>query len=370
DARVALNQPLLRGFGSDASEVQIRVATAQFGQALVDQKLQVINTLAAVDQAYWLLSATRAAVNVRVQQVKLADDQLQRAQRMLRAGEMPETEVVRAESGKADAEELLLQTRNLARERERALKVLVNAPGLEVGGASRIDPTTQALPLRYATDADELTALAMGSRMELLEADLRIAEQHALLLAARREALPQLDFRYQYNINGLGPDFDDSVEVASNFNFQDHTFGLTASYPLGNRERRARLRAANLRKMRELATLESRQLQITQEVHDAVDALETAWQAILANRRRVDLATRLLEAETRQFEQGLRTSTEVLEAQSNLAAAELSLIEALADYEVGRTNLATATGTVLGKAGVQLNVPDDLPGDRAVSQAQ
>jgi outer membrane protein TolC len=51
---------------------------------------------------------------------------------------------------------------------------------------------------------------------------------------------------------------------------------------------------------------------IEEEVLAAMDRLETDWQRILAARRRVVAQTRVVEAEERQFVQGLRTSTEVL----------------------------------------------------------
>ena len=56
--------------------------------------------------------------------------------------------------------------------------------------------------------------------------------------------------------------------------------------------------------------------------------------------------------EIRQFEQGLRTSTEVLQAQTDLANAKLSEIASVADYEIAQVDIAFATGTVLGQSRV------------------
>ena len=91
---------------------------------------------------------------------------------------------------------------------------------------------------------------------------------------------------------------------------------------------------------------------IEEEVLAALDRLETDWQRILAARRRVVAQTRVVEAEERQFVQGLRTSTEVLEAVTALAAAALSEIAATADYQIAQVDIAFATGTVLGASKV------------------
>jgi outer membrane protein TolC len=55
----------------------------------------------------------------------------------------------------------------------------------------------------------------------------------------------------------------------------------------------------------------------------------------------------------RQFEVGLRTSTDVLDAQTNFANAQSAEITALVNYEISLVDLAYATGTLLGADKVQ-----------------
>ncbi|MBU3728008.1 MAG: TolC family protein, partial [Phycisphaerales bacterium] len=96
--------------------------------------------------------------------------------------------------------------------------------------------------------------------------------------------------------------------------------------------------------------------------------LETAWRRIIAARLETVFAGRTLQAEQRQFDIGLRTITEVLEAQFSLANAQSREIDALAAYQIALVDLAFATGTTLGAAGVAMPEPmdpdyvRDLPG--------
>ena len=66
------------------------------------------------------------------------------------------------------------------------------------------------------------------------------------------------------------------------------------------------------------------------------------------------LAARVVDAETRQFNQGLRTSTDVLDAQTRLADAQSSEISAITDYQIAQVDIAFASGNLLGAAGVSL----------------
>jgi outer membrane protein len=103
-----------------------------------------------------------------------------------------------------------------------------------------------------------------------------------------------------------------------------------------------------LSRLQQLATKEQRVLQIRQEVFNSADTMETDWQRILAAHKRVELAARVADVEVRQFNLGLRTSTEVLDAQTKLADAQSSEIAAITDYQVAQVDIAFATGTILG----------------------
>jgi outer membrane protein len=83
-----------------------------------------------------------------------------------------------------------------------------------------------------------------------------------------------------------------------------------------------------------------------------MDQLESNWQRILAARQSTLLEDRLYQAEIHQFENGLSTSTDVLEAQTNFVNAQSTEINALTEYQIALVDLAYATGTLLGAAQV------------------
>ena len=62
------------------------------------------------------------------------------------------------------------------------------------------------------------------------------------------------------------------------------------------------------------------------------------------------LAARTLQGEERQFDVGLRTSTDVLDAQSRLADAQSREVQALSAYQIALIDIAFATRTLPGPA--------------------
>ncbi|MHC4721353.1 MAG: TolC family protein [Planctomycetota bacterium] len=73
----------------------------------------------------------------------------------------------------------------------------------------------------------------------------------------------------------------------------------------------------------------------------------------MASRQNTILSGRVFQAEKRQFELGLRTSTDVLDAQTKFTEAQSAEILALTEYQIAQVDLAFATGTLLGAAKVR-----------------
>ena len=357
DFVVSFSQPLLRGAGVYVNTQALRIAFYNYQTAQVRTKLEVIRVLTVLDRVYWRLYAARQEARLRRQEYDLAVAQLERARRQVDVGEVAEVEIIRAESGVADTLEAVIVSDNNLGDRQRELKRILNTPGLAMGAPVAIVPATEPRALHYSVDASRLAEAAVENRMEMLEAELDIARESSEVVVARNATLPLLAFDYAYSVNGLGPSVDESLEMLGESDYADHRLGLRLEVPVGNRAAMARLRRALLQRLAALATRDQRALLIREEVFNAVGQLEAAWQRILASRQRVVLAARVVELEQRQFNQGLRTSTDVLDAVTRLANAQSAEVAAITEYQIAQVDIAQATGTVLGASRVSWTPP-------------
>lgn len=358
DLNFSLSHNLLRGAGRRAATHSIRLADYDRQISESQSKLEVIRTLAEVDRSYWRLYASVRALEVVEQQHSVAIAQLERAQRKERAGTGTQVDIVRAQSGVADRVEQIIRAQNDVQLGERALKVLLNLPGLDADSPTHFELTSPPDPVEYAFDSDSLNTAAIENRMELLELELQLARDAANIAFAENQKLPLVALQYTYRINGLGGSLDSSVDTLTRNNFETWTFGLNAEIPLGNEQRKASLGQSILARLQRLATRDSREQAITREVYDAVDQLSSTWNRILATREAVLLSARVLEAEQRQFSVGRSTTTDVLDADANLANARLTEIRAVVDYQIAQIDLAVATGTLLGQSKVDWSPSD------------
>ncbi|MCC6683303.1 MAG: TolC family protein [Phycisphaeraceae bacterium] len=348
DASISLSQNLLRGAGIRANTHAIRLAQYQHQQANAATHLAVIRILANTDRAYWRLQAARQVLQVRQAEHELAVVQLEKARRMVDSGELAEIEITRAESGVAERLSAIITAENTVRLEQRALKRMLNDAGLPMDGPTAVIPTTDANPVRYDFAPEKLVSMAMDGRMELLELELQLAQQASTLHFERNAALPLALLDYTYNFNGLGRTYGNSFDMLSDRDFADYRLGLRVEVPLGNEAARSRVRRAILHRMQTLSSVEQRKALIEEEVLNAADQLASSWQQILAARQSAILAHRTFMAEQRQFEQGLRTSTDVLDAQARYSDAQAAEVRAIAEYQIAQIDLAYATGSILG----------------------
>ena len=352
-ASVSISQPLLRGGGVRTNMYAIRIARADLQVAEARTKLEVIRVIAAVDRVYWRLFAARQDLLVRKQEHDLAKAQLARAKRQVKAGVASEVEVIRAEAGVADGLEAIIIAENHVRDRQRDLKRIVNQKQLPMDGPTIIVPSTAPSADRYRLDRKHLTDAAVANRMEMLELELQLAQDAGTIDFERNQTLPLATLSYTYNVGGLGATMPDAFDMVGESRFADHMLGLQVQVPLGNEAARSRLRRAITSRLQRLATRQQRQQQIRQEVLNAIDQVEANWQRVVASRQRTVLSKRSLDAEVRQYELGLSTSTDVLDTQTRLADAQSAEIRALTECQIAKVDLAFATGTLLGAAKVR-----------------
>lgn len=359
---VSFIQSLLRDAGSHINTHSIRIAGYQKHIIDASTKLAAINILANADIAYWRLFAAHRELDVRREQYKLAQNQLDHARRKVAAGSAPKIEIVRAEAGLAGRLEDVITAETALLDRERDLKRIINRDDMPLNSAVTVVTGTEPSPLGLDLDEEAMAEAAVASRMEMIQLELSLAIDELDIELARNATLPLVTLDYTYTTRNRSSTISRALGHLANSPFADHLIGLSATIPVGNEAAKARLHRARLEQIRNLATREQLKLIIRQGTYEAVNELRQNWRRILAAVQGVEAAYRDYKVEQSQFQLGLRTSTDVLFAATRLADAQLRKIRAFVEYEIAQVNLARATGTLLGYGKIQLE-PVDINGE-------
>ncbi len=357
-ASVSYIQSLLRGASTRINTQSIRIAAHQWNITSARTKLVAIILLSNADIAYWRLYAARKELEVRREQYKLAQDQLNYAKKKVAAGSSPKIEIIRAEAGLAGRLESVINAETAVQRLQRDLLRIINLKDLPLETPVNIITQTEPNPLGLELDEKHLVEQAIANRMEMVELEQLLTIDDLNIELARNNLLPNLALSYTYTESTQDASLTDAFSKLQGNSFDSHWIGISASIPLGNRAAKARLQRAKLEKMQDLSSYERYQQIIRQEVYDTLSNLEGSWRRILVAEQGVTAAYRDYKVEQSQFQLGLSTSTNVLYIATGLADAQLRRIYAFADYEIAQINLARATGTLLGPEQIHIGAVD------------
>lgn len=388
---VEVRQPLLRNRKIDAARLNLRIAAADRDRAAASLAREVLETVAAVERAYWNLVATRRAVSVRQEAIDLATEQLEQTEIRIEGGALPEAELAQPRAELERRRGDLLETLEAVARAENALKLLVLGEGEEdvalwteaIVPSDAIEIATEPVDVGRAM-AD---ALALRPELDAFEAlvELRRAETDY----AEDGVLPALDLVASYDRFGLAgspssrggsipgfPEGDvpadldgnlgDSLEQLVDGDFEDARVALVFELPIGNRTARARAAIAEDAERQAEAELSRARKTIRADVLDAAAAVDSARARIEAARAAREAAEVQLRAERDRYGVGLSTNFLVLTRQNDLANARLAEIEARTDYRAARARLGRATGRLLVDRGIEvegMEAVDEQQGD-------
>ena len=373
---VDLQQPLLRDRAIDPSRTALLVTALDRDRSGAALASQALSTVADVEKAYWGLVAARRELEVRRGNLALAeqqriDTQIRIEARTVAVSDLaqPTAEVERRRGELLSAQESVMRA-------ERALKLLMIDSLDDQMWAESIVPADAPETPMLPVDIAAAMAAAKRNRPEIADLTAAGSQQDLQIKLSRDQLKPRMDLVASYTIRGLagelestGLPFNIPVSLPASLNgglgnswsnlfdqkFPDLVVGVSFDVPLGRREARAQMAAAEADRRRIATTMAGVQDRITAEVLNAATALETAAGRIQAARAGLVAAQTQLRAEQDRFGAGLSTNFFVLTRQNDLAEAQLAEIAALTDYRKAQTELSRAKGSLLDDRNIRIN---------------
>ncbi len=354
---LSISQPLLKNFGIDVNNADIRVATFSLDQSLLLYRDRVISVIDSVEQAYWDLVFSISNLAFRGKSLGLAKDLRRRNQIQVDVGTLAPIEILEAEATVARREEEVIVAERQVQDREDALKKILNVSDNLSSWGLRIIPSDEArfTPVRVKEMSSTMEALKR--RADLENARLEIKKSRIQLKRDRQNLLPQLDLSASASNQGVGRSFGKSIDRQSRNKGYTFEGGLSLRLPLGNRDAKAKFDKARLELQRANSSFTQLEQSIIEEVRRSVRQVRTDAKRIEASRLARRLAEERLDSQEKKFKVGLSTSRDILEDQENVANAQTNEVQALVDYNKSLAQLGRATHTTFKRFKITLGDP-------------
>jgi outer membrane protein TolC len=361
---------LLRGGGRFANTALIKIARRSLAQSRSTFEAEVNDAILQVVNQYWNAVQARGALDVQEKSLKLAGASYDRDKRSLELGALPPLDIYRSQSEVAARKVGLIQAGYALTQAEELLRLTLGADRDPQFNALEFDLTEkpQTTGDLESIDTDTALAQALSQRPELEVAKDSLANDADSIRLAHNQLEPVLSLQGFYQSNGLGGNqynlttgqlispggFDSSMGQLFGFGYPGYGAQLQLSLPIRNRAGQSALGSALVSRTRDLYNGGQIREQITREVHDAVHGLEEAKQALAASTTSFDLAQKTLTSEQRKYELGAETNFFVLDAQTRLAQAELTLLQTQVSYRIALAAVGHSTGDLLTPYHVQV----------------
>lgn len=342
-----LRQPLMKNFWIDSSRLQIALNKRNLKGSELGFRQQILNTVTAVETAYYNLIYSYDQVRVQEKSVELAARLLKENQMRVKVGSMAPLDEKQAESALAARRADLLSAQANLSTAQNTLKSLLT-DDYSSWYQTAIEPAAKLLAVPVALDLQDSWVKAMSQRPDLEQARLNVEKQDLTLGYQKNQLFPQVDIVGTGGYNASSQDsFNGAFTQIGQREAPFYSFGAQVSIPLGNRSARNNYRAGKAAK--EQLVLQLKQLEQTAmvSIDNSVVQVRTALERVSATREARVYAEAALDAEQKKLENGKSTSFEVLRLQNDLTSARSQEIRALADYNIALAALALQEGSTL-----------------------
>ncbi len=360
-------QPLLRKFGLFPNRAPILIAQRNLNQASAIFQGEVNDIILRTVGNYWNVVLARDSLTVQRKSLEEAQKSYDHDKKALSLGALPPLDIYRSESQVASRRVGVIQAEYALKQAEDQFRQVIGADLDPAIRALDVQLTDQPEPLGElpVTDITTTLARALANRPELEATRQQLTSDELSIRLAHNNLKPDLELSGFYSGNGVGGNsvtagntgLGTSLTQVFHFTYPAYGATLSLNLPLKNHSAEADLADAAVSRRRDQYQQRRTTQSITLEVTNAVHALEQAKLSMEASKVALDLAEKTLHADERKYELGAETVFFVLDAQTQLAQAELNLIQSQINFQIAVSQLDHSTGDLMEHHHVEIVKP-------------
>lgn len=332
---VDVTQPLLAGYGDEATNLERELAARQVARTEEEVGADVLSLRALVEQAYWNLAEAEARQLVQQRHVARGEEVV----RVLEARRSFDTAAAQYAQALATVEQRradLVRARLLVEQASDALVALLDDPEGSLAAEGRLTAADGFALEPVAIDLAASIDAALVRRPELRIALLDIEDANLRARVAENLGRARLDLVARLEALGEDDDFGSGVSSLVEDEFIGGSLGLSYEVPLGNRAGKAAERQARVQARIAVLRYEELVRDVVLEVKTALRDLRTSYELVGANRSLRVASSESLRALLAEEERRSSLTPEFLnlkfQRQEALVQAQLAELQAIANY--------------------------------------
>ena len=348
---LSVTQSLLQGYGTDVNLAQLRQSRLETDITQYELRGFSESLLETVETTYWDYALSRRQIEIVEESLKLARQQINETEEMIKVGAMAEAELAAVQAEVATQQQGLINAKSTSESNRLRLIRLLNPPGdnpweREI---TLVHPPT--LPEIKYDEVEAHVAVAIRMRPELNQAKIDIKKEDIEIVRTKNGLLPKMDLFITLGKTGYADSFSGSVNDIDGDSY-DMMVGLNFEYPIFNRDARAQHRRALLRRDKADLALDNLKQMIELDVRSAYIEVNRTKEQISASTATRKFQEEKLRIETEKFRVGLSTNLFVAQVQRDLLSSRISEVQAVVNYLKALVKFYRLEGSLLERRGI------------------
>lgn len=350
-AGITIEQPLLKNFGKEATELNILLAQNSHEVSLEQFRQSVSETIYSVIKTYnrlYTLRQVRAARQKALEDARTTRDQIRR-----RTTQSSQAGMDLANTDYAISQRLkdMVDTERQISDQEAKLLYLIG-----VKTATAIVPTDPPVSTEPAETTEQAIDLALENRADLKQLRLQLDASRLEERVAKRNLLPALSLNAGLGARGIEDHFNDSFDQVRTGKGRWWSVGLQLSVPLGNRAAKSDYRRNELR----TSQLKKRLTAFEWKLRNYVETDMRALISARIQKQMADKALNIAEQRVEKYRKSVALNTsrvqDLINAQNDWISARDSQTTALETFADAVALLWKDSGVLLDRMHISVNI--------------
>lgn len=382
DISIGMQQDLLNGGSRTANRAGFIIGQNSLRYADANFKLQVTNVVAQAATQYWTLVAANRTLEIAQQAEAQSQQTLSDTNDLIQLGKVPAANRITAEVAYSAAQQTRIQAQTTFNKAASKLKSYLTKQWTPTVISARLVPS-DVLPSPTSTNlapVDQLVQRALAFSPQLAEDRINVSNQDLVVKIRKNTLLPRLTVFASYTssgVSGLGVNcsvaafpcppgkllaplpggFGKAFNQIFSYKAPDYGAGFSLNIPVWNRVNRADEATAEIQAAQQRVDLQKDTNNVTEQVNEDRIELEGQVAQLATAEANAKQQQQALSDAQDKYKLGKAALTDVLTAQSALAAAQQAVVNAQQAYAVARVQLAKDSGTLLDEYHISLGQP-------------
>ena len=339
---ILLTQPLLRGFGTDYNLRGVKQSEYLLRSSQRDLYLTQVSVVLAAVSAVYNVIRLREILRLQQSSYERLQGYTEAAGVKQKMGLATAIDVYRARIKLSQAESFLIASREAYQDALDYLRIILAVP-LE----KAIDVSA---PLTYTVihvEEENAILVSMNERVEIIQIKDLIANLELQARTAKHNILPDVDLTLKYSSKGS----DSALKESLKTNKGSVELGLATSGNVSRTREKAAYERSRIAIHSASRLMDLKCDEIKREVKFSLRNLYRNMKNIEIQKEQITQAKGKLELAKVKFSRGMAGNFDMIEAETELRTAEISLISAVIQYIEGQFRLKAAMGILIDKQG-------------------